>query len=267
MITISQLWNYPFKSGKGQSVSSIQVLSEGLCNDRRLVALDKDGVFVTARKHRQLLQLSCVQNENGWLLTHPAQSEAYQIVGGALSSRIIGKLWNDSLQALDAGDDAGAWLSDVMDMEVRIAVWEKHSRLSNKYQLETSFSDASPILVTSEASIQQACKWGGIEPDTRRFRPNIVLSGIEAFEEDSWRQFRIGSVNFEVLDTCVRCVLTTVHPDTGQRHPEREPMVSLMKNHASETGQPLFGINVKKSESESKGNEFVSLGSEIELVS
>ena len=232
-------------------------------DDRRLVALDKDGVFITARKHSQLLQLSCHRNEAGWLLQHPAQSEPLQIVAGMLSSRITGSLWNDSLQALHAGEEASAWLSRVLEMEVRIAVWERQSRFSNKYQLETSFSDASPILVTSEASIRQACEWAGIEPDTRRFRPNIVLDGVDAFAEDSWRRIRIGGVNLEVLDGCVRCVLTTVQPDTGQRHPQREPMVSLMKYHATETGQPLFGVNAKLVNSVDAKS--ISLGDAVEV--
>jgi len=264
VITVSQLWTYPFKSGKGQALSSAQVGSEGLLNDRRLVALDKDGVFITARKHSELLQLSCVRNEEGWLLQHPAQSKACQIGIDQLATDIAGLLWKDPLQALDAGDSAGTWLSEVLKMQVRVAVWKKQSRFSNKYQLETSFSDASPILVASEASVRQACDWGGIESDTRRFRPNIVVDGIEAFAEDAWRQLRIGGVSFDVLDSCVRCVLTTVQPDSGQRHPEREPMVSLMKNHANEAGQPLFGINVKLSQPHSLKS--ISLGDEVEVV-
>lgn len=264
MISVSQLWKYPFKSGKGIALSTTQFDSEGMCDDRRLVALDKNGVFITARKHSQLLQLSCTKNEQGWLLQHPAQGESLQIEAGALASRISGTLWKDSLHALDAGSEAGAWLSEVLEMEVRIAVWQKQSRYSSKYQLETSFADASPILIASEASVQRACEWAGIEPDTRRFRPNIVLDGVEPFAEDSWRQIRIGGVDFEVLDGCVRCVLTTIQPDTGQRHAQREPMVSLMKNHANAEGQPLFGINVRRADSNC--DQSVSIGDEVEIV-
>jgi len=264
VINISQLWTYPFKSGKGQALTSARVEGEGIFDDRRLVALDKDGVFITARKHSELLQLSCVQNESGWLLQHPAQSETCQIVIDKLTTNIAGSLWKDSLQALDAGDKASAWLSEVLEMKVRVAVWKKQSRFSNKYQLETSFSDASPILVTSEASVKQACDWGGIEADTRRFRPNIVVDGVGAFAEDAWKQIRIGGVSFDVLDSCVRCILTTVQPDTGQRHPQREPMVSLMKHHANEAGQPLFGINVKPTNTQNE--KPISLGDEVEII-
>lgn len=262
MITVSQIWNYPFKSGKGQTLTSVQVESEGLSGDRRLVAVDENGVFITARKHSQLLQLSCIRAGSGWLLQHPSEDSDCQILEESLASHLEGLLWKDSFRALDAGDEAAEWLSTVLNKKVRIAVWEKRSRFSNKYQLQTSFSDASPILVASEASIRQACDWGGVETDTRRFRPNIVVDGIEAFEEDSWSGLRIGGVNFTVLDACVRCVLTTIQPDTGERHPERQPMVALMKNHATENGQPLFGMNITPAISSGE-RAVIALGDEV----
>lgn len=245
MIKVAQLWTYPFKSGKGQSVSVTQVDAEGMSDDRRLVALDKNGVFLTARRYGELLHLACKKTEHGWLLEHPSQEEHCQIISSELTLPIMGTLWKDTIKALDAGDVAAHWLSQVLKTEVRVGVWQNQARHSNKYQFETTFSDASPILLASEASVQQACDWGEITPDVRRFRPNIVVSGIEAFAEDSWQKFRIGEIDFEVLDTCVRCILTTRDPDTTERHSRREPMAALMKNHGNEDGQPLFGINIK----------------------
>jgi len=264
MITISQLWTYPFKSGKGQSLNTTQFDAEGMCNDRRLVALDKNGVFLTARRYAELLQLSCTKTAKGWLLAHPSQSEPHEILLGSLTATVSGTLWKDSIKALDAGDEAAHWLSQILNTEVRIALWEKQSRHSNKYQFETTFSDASPILLTSEASIQTACQWGGIASDARRFRANLIVEGIEAFAEDSWRKFSIGGVEFEVLDTCVRCILTTRDPDSGERHPQRQPMAALTDNHSNSDGQPLFGVNVKPATGNNK--LAVSVGDRVQLL-
>lgn len=264
MITVSQLWKYPLKSGRGQSLSETRFDSAGMRDDRRLIVLDQQSVFITARKHGRLLQVSCTRNDGGWLLEfHPKNSQV-QINEKDLVATTSGSLWKDTIHALDAGDEAAAWLSEILEVEVRIAVWKNQARYSNKYQLETSFSDASPILVASTASVQQACEWGGIEPDVRRFRPNIVVEGIEAFEEDAWQRFRIGDAEFEVLDTCVRCVLTTINPDSGDRHPKREPMVSLMNRHANESGQPLFGVNVRLIDQAE--NVSISVGDTIQLL-
>ena len=245
MITVSQLWRYPFKSGAGQLIDSTRVDAEGLSGDRRLLALDDEGVFVTARRHPGLLHLSCEETPDGWRLSHPEQGSHFDVMRDELDAEVSGTLWKDEIEGFDAGDEAAHWLSKALDKRVRVVVWRGQSRFATKYGLQTTFSDASPILLASEASVQQACDWAGIPPDTRRFRPNIVVTGVEAFAEDGWRDIDIGGVRFEVLDTCVRCVLTTIDPDTIERHPSNEPVRSLMQQHASESGQPLFGINVK----------------------
>lgn len=263
MITVSQLWTYPFKSGKGVALTSTQFDSEGMCNDRRLVALDENGVFITARRYSQLLLLCSTKNSRGWLLQHPAQDSPCQINQPEPGKAITGTLWKDTLNALDAGDEAAAWLSDLLQKKVRIAVWKKQSRHSNKYQLETSFSDAAPILITTEASIQQACKWAHIESDVRRFRPNIVLDGAGAFAEDGWRKLQIGNLTLEILDPCVRCILTTKQPDTGEAHIKMQPITALMENHKNDAGQPLFGMNATLSNS--VGNSVISVGDEVTL--
>ena len=148
-----------------------------------------------------------------------------------------------------------------MGKPVRVGVWKSQSRIASKYALPTTFADASPILLASEASIEQVCEWAGIAADTRRFRPNIVVEGCAAFAEDSWNQIEIAGQRFEVLDTCVRCVLTTIDPDSGERHPRKEPMVSLMQHHANEQGQPLFGVNIRAIEPQSDTS--VASGDEV----
>lgn len=57
-----------------------------------------------------------------------------------------------------------------------------------------------------------------------RFRPSVVISGVEAWAEDDWRLIRIGEAVFRAVKGCARCVITTVDPDTGGR--EKEPIVS-----------------------------------------
>jgi uncharacterized protein YcbX len=264
MITVSQLWTYPFKSGKGVSLTSAQLDSEGMCDDRCLVALDTNGIFITARRYSQLLQLSCTKNSRGWLLQHPSQDSPCQINQPVPERAIAGTLWKDALNALDAGDEAAAWLSDLLKKKIRIAVWKKQSRYSNKYQLETSFADASPLLVTTQASIQQVCKWAHIEPDVRRFRPNIVLAGVEAFAEDGWRKLQIANLTLELLDTCARCILTTKQPDTGESHAEKQPIKALMENHVNDAGHPIFGVNATMLNS--ARNSVISVGDEVTLI-
>jgi uncharacterized protein YcbX len=74
-----------------------------------------------------------------------------------------------------------------------------------------------------------------------RFRPNIVVAGALAWQEDNWRRIRVGEVVFRVAKGCDRCVLTTVDPDTGIKG--REPLWTLAR-HRSWDGAVWFGINL-----------------------
>jgi uncharacterized protein YcbX len=279
MINVSELWHYPFKSGKGISLPFAQFDHEGMCDDRRLVALDKNGLFVTARKHAQLLHLSCTKTENGWLLQHPEKTQTCLIPFTKFSNTfnlLKGKLWHDELNAIDAGNNAASWLSEVIKLDVRVALWQAKARVSSKYELETNFSDAAPLLITSQESLNTVSSLANITPDIRRFRPNIVLSGAEAFAEYNWQQLRIGNLTFELLDTCTRCILTTRDPDTGVAHDNKQPLRALKEHSTNANGQPIFGVNAKLRTSfkghcndenkYDKRKEIISIGDEITLI-
>ena len=51
----------------------------------------------------------------------------------------------------------------------------------------------------------------------------LVVAGFEPYAEQTWSRVRIGSVDFEVAGPCVRCQLTTRHPQTGFRRDDGEP--------------------------------------------
>ena len=57
--------------------------------------------------------------------------------------------------------------------------------------------------------------------DYRRLRPNIVIEGVEGLAENEWvgSRLRLGQVELEVVDRCVRCVMTTIDPDTLEVDP------------------------------------------------
>lgn len=248
MITVTQLVTYPFKSAQGISLRSTGFDAEGMLNDRRVMAIDEKGIFITSRRSPELLQISCQLNKQGWSFSHPnVETECIIpfIEETDTTSLLSGQVWRDKISAIDAGDEAANWISEILGQSARVALWKPNARHSGKYNLDTSFADAAPLLIASEASMKQGCEWGGVPYDARRFRPNIVIDGIEAFEEDSWTTFRIGNVDFEMLDTCVRCILTTRDPDTGIAHPDKQPMKVLSQKHSNDAGQPLMGMNAR----------------------
>ncbi len=88
-----------------------------------------------------------------------------------------------------------------------------------------SFADGYPLLVISEASLSELNQRASEPPQfMQQFRPNIVVTGDEAFIEDSWKKIRIGEVEFDVVKPCERCILTTVDHTSGIAKASKEPL-------------------------------------------
>ena len=70
--------------------------------------------------------------------------------------------------------------------------------------------DDRAILVTTDGAI------GALGVDGRRLRPNIFIEGVEGLAEGDWvgRRLRLGEVELDVVDRCVRCAMTTIDPDS-----------------------------------------------------
>ncbi|GAP82461.1 putative MOSC domain-containing protein [Rosellinia necatrix] len=121
------------------------------------------------------------------------------------------------------------------------------------YQPVTGFQDAYPLHMMTLNSLQQFSeevpKDDQLEElDARRFRPNIILSGVPAYDEETWKKARFrpgksGLYNdavFHVSCRTVRCKMPNVDPITGERHP-REPDHSLRTRRDVDKGAPLNG--------------------------
>jgi len=76
--------------------------------------------------------------------------------------------------------------------------------------------DVAPILVATDGALDE------LGYDRRRFRPNIVLEGVEGLAERGWlgRKLRIGDAVLAVSEPCERCGMTIIHPDTLEIDPD-----------------------------------------------
>lgn len=92
-----------------------------------------------------------------------------------------------------------------------------------------SFADGYPLMVIGEASLadlngriagdnedgEEADRNVRVPLPMNRFRPNIVVSGSEAYAEDNWVRIKIGEAEFRATKPCARCVITTVDQKNG----------------------------------------------------
>ncbi len=110
------------------------------------------------------------------------------------------------------------WLSEFFGMRVYLV----HNSLCGYPDDRIAWG---PTIV-SEASLELVATWfpGLTAQDLmRRFRPNLVLTGVEAFWEDrlfgeprTFREFRIGNVTLDGVNPCARCEVPSRNPVTGE---------------------------------------------------
>lgn len=96
--------------------------------------------------------------------------------------------------------------------------------------------------------------------DEARFRSNIAIEGVNAWQENKWvgRAIRIGEVEFDVVRHKVRCLATHANPRTGKR--DLRVMSTLMRAFAQE--EPTFAVGMT---TRSSGGE-IRLGDEVTLL-
>lgn len=86
------------------------------------------------------------------------------------------------------------------------------------------------ISLISAATIDQLSEIAERAVDVRRFRPNILLEGVPAWEEFSWvgQEFKLGEARIAITAPINRCLNIDVNPDSGERD---ILLLSLLQKH------------------------------------
>lgn len=245
---IAAICVYPIKSCAANDLASAQVEPRGLTNDRRWMLVDANGRFLTGRQLPQLVRVRATPLHANRLRVEAPGMPTIEIVPTAEVPRIAATVWDSAVSAADAGPQAARWFSDYLGRPVRLvhADAAMQRALDPAYGLpgdEVSFADGYPLLLLSRAAADELSMRAGRELGWRRFRPNLLVDGVPAHAEDSWRRVRIGDVEFDVVKPCVRCVFTTIDPNSGVAEADGQPLTALKAYRRGAKGI-TFGQNL-----------------------
>lgn len=246
MISVSALYIYPIKSCRGIEVRSFRLDDLGPQFDRRYMIVDENGVAITQRAESRLaLVVPSLQPTTLVVRADGMQSLKLPLTQYGEGRVVEVAHFDHRSPAFDAGSDASEWFSEFLGRACRLVYMPNAQvrRVSEKYAPEpayTSFTDGFPELLVSSASIADLSARARTTLVQERFRPTIVVSGAEAYAEDSWRKIRIGEVLFDVVKPSSRCVVTTIDPTTGARG--KEPLATL-NEYRKQDGKVMFGQN------------------------
>lgn len=206
--------------------------------------VDENGTFLTQRTLHELALFKIKLIENGFEITFNGQS--VELPFSMEGNKMQASVWDDVVEVTLAADRYNQWFSDALKKDVRLVYMHESSErpVSIKYadnNEQVSFADAYPVLLISEASLDLLNSRLDERLDMDRFRPNIVVNGLEAHEEDRLTTFEIDRVLFKAAKPCARCVVTTINQQTLKT--SKEPLATLAK-YRMQNNKINFGVNV-----------------------
>ena len=247
MLSVSQLFIYPIKSLGGISVDKAETTDRGFRYDRRWMLINEHNEFMTQRDFPQMCLLQPSIIENGIRIRHKKSFvEFFLPFDGEESDEIIVQIWNDYCRARLVSKAADAWFSEMLSVPCRIVFMPEETQraVNNNYAINqevTSFSDAFPFLIIGQSSLDDLNKKLDVPLPVNRFRPNIVFTGGEAYEEDHMQHFTINDIDFYGVKPCARCPITTIDQENATK--AKEPLRTL-GNYRTHHNKVFFGQNL-----------------------
>lgn len=241
---IQSLFVYPVKSLRGIALDSMQLDDFGPVADRRWMLVDVEGQFITQRSHPALANIRTSLQHGDVLIEIPGHPAAVLRVSSA-ERRV--RVWRDWVLAQDAESGPSELVSEYLGESVRFvympdATFRRVDAERVAEERRVGFADGFPFLIVNKASLDDLNQRLDSPVDIRRFRPNIVVSGETPWQEDEWRELRIGQIPFRLVKPCSRCVMTTVDPDRGVKVDNLEPLRTLGRFRRTPDGV-MFGMN------------------------
>lgn len=253
MATISGLNIYPIKSCGGIALREAVLLDSGLAYDRNWMLVDSRHRFITQRECPRMALIRTQLDLEDLIVTAPSMP-ALHIPLFETGAMVEVTIWDDRVTAFDMGPTIDRWFSDVLSAPVRLVRFDPECRrLSNPQwtagvEATNQFSDGYPILLIAQASLddlnRRIVSRGGSPVPMNRFRPNIVIEGVEAYEEDFVDTLQGAGYTLQAVKPCPRCPIPTIDQETAQCG--REPTETLMTYRANARldGAITFGQNV-----------------------
>ena len=233
-VSIESLHVYPVKSCAGVSLREVEFAPTGFDLDRAWMVTDEGGVFVSQRELPRMALVQPTLKGDEMILRAPGML-ALHVAVDRVEAVVSATVWSDRVAAFDMGPLCAQWFSDFLGKQLRLVRFDpEQRRLASRQwtgdvEAETSFQDGFPLLVASTASLAEVnrrLEAAGHAPVTMaRFRPNIVVAGIEAHDEDHLDEIRFAAegiadsqaVRLKLVKPCARCPIPDVDPATGGR--------------------------------------------------
>lgn len=218
--TLSALNIYPVKSCRGIPLEEALVGDAGLADDRHWMLVRPNGRFVTQRELPRMALVSTAVQGEGLSLTAPGMPGIF-VARAAGDTTLAVTVWKFTGGGIDCGDQVAQWCSGFLETPLRLVRFDPHlprecsADWTGGTRAITEFSDGFPILVISRASLDELNSRLPKPLPMERFRPNLVIDGVAAYDEDRIHELRADGVTLRLVKPCLRCSITTTDQEAG----------------------------------------------------
>lgn len=232
------------------------MIETGLELDRAWMVVDERNEFVTQRETPRMALIRLNLGRNDMTLRAPGML-ALHVSLDAVEQRTRVRVWGDEVAAYDMGELAAQWFTDFLGRRLRLVRFDpEQRRLASRrwtgdIEAENAFSDGFPLLVTSTASLlelnQRLAAQGQAPVTMERFRPNLVLDGLDAHGEDHLDELVLegvdGPIRLKLVKPCGRCTIPDVDPTTAIQGHAVNDALATYRADARLGGALTFGMN------------------------
>ena len=256
-LRLHSLHVYPIKSCAGITLDEALLIETGLEFDRAWMVVDPQGVVVSQRELPRMALVRPTLRQSDMLLRAPGML-ALHVQLDAVEAPTRATVWGDEVAAYDMGDLCAQWFSDFLGRRLRLVRFDpEQKRLSDKrwsgeIDAENAFADAFPLLVASTAGLaefnRRLAAAGHATVTMERFRPNLVLDGLDAHGEDALDEIVFdsddgGLVKLKLVKPCARCSIPDVDPANGEPGHAVGDTLASYRADARLDGALTFGMN------------------------
>ena len=255
MAQITDLYIYPVKSLKGIALKKVHTGLRGFKYDREWMITDSHYHFISQREIESMATLK-TGIDNASLILRSNTNQFSVSLHSEKLDQVRATVWGDICDAYDEGDEVSNWLTNELGTYkgsalrlVRFSA-EGERPVPEEYlngeRAESSFSDQFPYLITSWESLSKLnhslCEKGSKEVLMNRFRPNIVVQGVDDLEKMTASDLSCDEAqySFGLRKPCKRCKIVTINQDTGEIMEPKEPLATLVKLKFSDAIKGAF---------------------------
>ena len=280
MSILTELHLYPIKSCAGIALREAILTPAGLMSaqifDREWMVVDLQGQFLSQREYPAMALITPRIKSDTLELRAPGMLRLeipLDLPDPETAATLQVRVWDDVLMAYDCDEMTATWFSKALGVACRLVrfhpdvVRTSSGKWTEGVKVPTLFADAYPLLLISEASLedlnQKLLAQGRAALPMNRFRPNIVINGVAAFEEDFAHTLRIGDAVLQPVKPCPRCPIPAIDQATGRIGPDPLDILMTYRTNPKVDGGITFGMNAILREGE---GALVRVGQQVELT-